>query len=254
MALRYADFVINQLKPFIDSTFTSTANRTLTDADNTGIVGSSRGGLCAVFLGWEHSDVFHKIGGLSPSFWGCDTTKSNLAIGPKHPVRIYLDSGSVGDFPSTDPVCNPCYDGELYTLTARDNLLKNGYVLNVDLAHSISFGDQHNEFYWNRRLPACYQFLFPIADEANTILDSAAPLRITGFQYTNSTFSLTWPGFQTRVYSVMGASNLDQNLSNWSTIFTTPAEARPWNYLAAPPTNGFRFFRVREQPASAWPN
>jgi predicted alpha/beta superfamily hydrolase len=254
LAPRYVDYVINQLKPYIDTQYPTTAGRTLTDADNTGIVGSSRGGLCAAWFGWEHSDVFHKVGGLSPSFWGCDTTKNNLANAPKRPLRIYLDSGSVGDFPTTDPVCNSCYDGELYTLTARDNLINNGYLMNVDLDHWISYGDQHNEFYWNRRLPRCYQFLFPTTDEPNTVLDSVSPLRITGFQYTNNNFSFTWPSFQRRVYSVLGATNLSTSLSNWSTLYTAPAEARPWNYLTAPPTNGYRFFRVQQQTVPYWPN
>jgi len=254
LALLYADFVTRQLKPFLDTQYPTTANRTLTDADNTGIVGSSRGGLCAVFLGWERSDVFHKIGGLSPSFWACATTLNHLATGPKHPVRIYLDSGSIGDFPTIDPVCNPCYDGELYTLTARDNLLNNGYVLNADLCHWISYGDQHNEFYWNRRIPVCYQFLFPTTDEPNTILDTVAPLRITGFAVTNNAFSLTWPTYQTRVYSVLGSINLTPGPSGWNTVYTTPAEVRPWNYLTVPASNGFRFFRVIEQSVPYWPN
>jgi predicted alpha/beta superfamily hydrolase len=254
LAPRYVDFIINQLKPFIDAQYPTTAGRTLTDPDNTGIVGSSRGGLCAMWFAWEHPEVFHKVGGLSPSFWGCDTTKNNLALAPKRPLRIYLDSGSVGDFPTTDPVCNPCYDGELYTVTARDNLLNNGYLLNVDLMHWISYGDQHNESYWNRRLPVCYQFLFPTSDEPNTILDTVSPLRITGFQFTNNNFTVTWPGFQRRAYSVLGCSNLDNNLSNWTTLYSAPAEARPWNYLTAPPTNGFQFFRVREEAVPYWPN
>lgn len=253
-AYGYADFVIHQLKPYIDSQYPVTAGRTLTNADNTGIAGSSRGGLCATFIGWEHSDVFHKIGGLSPSFWACNTTLNNLATEPKRPVRIYLDSGSVGDFPTTDPVCNPCYDGLRYTLTARDNLLNNGYVLNLDLYHWISYGDQHNETYWNRRLPVCYQFLFPTADEPNTILDTVSPLRITGFQMTSNKFTVTWPSFQCRSYSVLGCSHLDHNLTNWSTLYAAPAEARPWNYPTSPPANGFQFFRVMEQSVPGWPN
>ncbi len=249
LAPRYIDYVINQLKPYIDTQYPTTAGRTLTNADNTGIVGSSRGGLCAAWFGWDRSDIFHKLGGLSPSFWGCDTTKNNLAVGPKHPVRIYLDSGTIGDFPITDPVCNPCFDGEAQTYAARDNLLNNGYILNVDLYHWISYGDQHNEFYWNRRLPVCYQFLFPTTDEPNTILETVSPLRITGFQLTNNNFTVTWPSFQARIYSLLGCSNLEDNISNWNTLYTAPSETRPWNTLTAPPTNGFRFFRVMETAA-----
>ena len=249
LAPRYSDFVINQLKPFMDTLYPTTAGRTLTNADNTAIVGSSRGGLCSVWLAWSHPETFHKVGGLSPSFWGCATTLNNLLNAPKPPLRIYLDSGDVGDFPTTDPVCTPCYDGEIYTLSARDNLINNGFLLNLDLCHWISHGDQHNEFYWNRRLPVCYQFLFPTSDEPDTIFDTVAPPRISGFQFTNNTFSVKWQSFGARIYSVLSCSNLDSNPANWSTLYTAPVETRPWNYVASPPTNGFRFFRLKEWPA-----
>ena len=117
-AEKYAAFLINDVKTYIDANY-----RTLLGAENTGVMGSSRGGLISVFLAWEHSDVFGKLGALSPSFWACSTTKDNLANGPKKPLRVYLDSGTVGDFPSSNPTCNPCYDGIVQTMTARDNLI-----------------------------------------------------------------------------------------------------------------------------------
>lgn len=250
----YADFLVNQLKPFIDTQYPSTAGRTLTDPENTGIVGSSRGGLCAVFVGWERPDVFRRIGGLSPSFWACADTVNSLLTYSKRPARIYLDSGSVGDFPTTTPVCNPCYDGLAQTLTARDNLLKNGFTLNVDLYHAISHGDQHNELFWNRRLPACYQFLFPTTDEPNSLLQTVAPLRVNEVRWTNNFFTFNWPAFQARMYSVLGSTNLDRPLSNWHTLYTSPLETRPWNTLTAPPTNRFQFFRVLQHPTPGWPD
>lgn len=60
--------------------------------------------------------------------------------------------------------------------------------------------------------------------------------------------------YQARTYSVMGSTNLDTSHADWNILNTSPPETRPWNYLSAPPTNGFRFFRVLEQPVPYWPN
>jgi predicted alpha/beta superfamily hydrolase len=59
----YIRFIIETLKPFIDQNF-----RTLTDASNTGIMGSSMGGLLSMYAAVEYSEVFGKVGVFSPSF------------------------------------------------------------------------------------------------------------------------------------------------------------------------------------------
>ena len=239
---KYAALLMLELKPYVDQHY-----RTLTDADNTGAMGSSMGGLISTYLGWTFPDTFRKIGALSTAYWQCTNTANNLLNSPKRPIRVYLDSGDNDQQGFSN-------DGILLTLQARDNLLVNGYGLNLDLDHTIGYGQNHSEQWWCLRSPRCYQFLFPTSDEPNTILDSVAPLRITGFQMTSNNFTVTWPSFQRRIYSVLGCSNLDNNISNWNTLYTAPAEARPWNYPTAPPTNGFRFFRVREQAVPYWPN
>ena len=239
---KYAALLINELKPYIDQHY-----RTLPDADNTGAWGSSMGGLISTYLGWQFPDVFRKIGAMSTAYWQCNATATNLLNSPRRPIRVYLDSGDVDQQ-------NFSSDGVELTLQARDNLLLNGYVLNLDLDHTVGYGQNHSEQWWCVRSPRCFQFLFPTSDEPNTILDTAAPLRITDFAWTNETFSLTWPSFRARTYTVLGSTNLDNNISNWNTLLTTTAEVRPWNYLTAPPTNGFRFFRVQEQAVPYWPN
>ncbi|MEI6084649.1 MAG: alpha/beta hydrolase-fold protein [Verrucomicrobiota bacterium] len=247
---KYAAFLINDVKAYIDSTY-----RTLTDADNTGVMGSSRGGLISVYLAWEYSSVFHKVAVLSPSFWACATTKDNLALAPKRPLRIYLDSGTVGDFPTTIPTCNPCYDGIAQTMTARDNLIKNGYVFNDDLDHTFGFGDDHNEYYWTRRSPRAYTFLFPTRDEPNTVLDATAPPRITNFQLAGPSSSVTWTSYRLRTYGLEGSTNEQFSSSmTWSNLVTLPPESLPWSYPTVVTTNGFRFFRVREDAVPNWPN
>jgi predicted alpha/beta superfamily hydrolase len=57
----YAQFVINEVKPFIDMKY-----RTLTEPEHNGIAGKSLGGLASLYIGWKYPDVFSKVGAMSP--------------------------------------------------------------------------------------------------------------------------------------------------------------------------------------------
>ena len=59
----YVNFIVQSLKPYIDSHF-----RTLTENENTGIMGSSLGGLISHYAVLKHPDIFGKAGIFSPSF------------------------------------------------------------------------------------------------------------------------------------------------------------------------------------------
>jgi len=43
--------------------------RTLSDRSNTGIMGSSMGGLISFYAGLKYANIYSKIGAMSPSFW-----------------------------------------------------------------------------------------------------------------------------------------------------------------------------------------
>ncbi|MGG4443896.1 alpha/beta hydrolase [Brevibacillus fortis] len=60
----YADFLANELKPYIDSKY-----RTLQEREYTGIMGFSFGGLISVYTALRHPDVFGRVGSFSGSFW-----------------------------------------------------------------------------------------------------------------------------------------------------------------------------------------
>ena len=61
----YGRFLIEELKPFIDSEYD-----TLRGREWTGIGGSSLGGLVSLHLGFQRPDVFGRVAALSPSFGG----------------------------------------------------------------------------------------------------------------------------------------------------------------------------------------
>jgi alpha-glucosidase len=60
----YVDFVAQTLKPLVDKTY-----RTLPDGRNTGIMGSSMGGLISHYAMLRYPAVFTRGGIFSPSYW-----------------------------------------------------------------------------------------------------------------------------------------------------------------------------------------
>lgn len=88
----YADFIINELKPFIDATY-----RTSNGPMDTAIMGSSFGGLFALYVGWRHPDVFPLVAAISPSLWWADQGLIKLIDEDEKergPERIWLDMGT----------------------------------------------------------------------------------------------------------------------------------------------------------------
>ena len=232
---QYVSWIADRVRPYINANY-----RTLTDADNTGALGSSLGGLISAYMAWDWSNVFTKIGCFSSSFQVCMPFPAPPAT--KRPVRVYLDAGT-----SSDGLAN--------TMTERDRLISLGYVFNMDLDNAIGFGDAHNEDAWKRRSPRAFSFLFPTSDEPNTVLDTVAPPRITNYQLTGNSNVLTWTSYRLRTYTVQGITNESLPATvTWSNVFTTAPEPRFWDYPTIGVTNSFHFLRVRENAVPDWPN
>ncbi|MFN0135818.1 MAG: alpha/beta hydrolase-fold protein [Phycisphaerae bacterium] len=144
---RYNQFIVNELKPHIDANY-----RTLTDRDNTGVAGSSFGGLATCSLGLDHSGVFGRLGIFSPSFWAGQTDNRVSAGQIPMTTRIYMDAGDTSD------------DGDL-AQSVRDALLVGGRVLSRDLFFQIGLFQQHNEAAWSQRFPQMLEALYPLVEE-----------------------------------------------------------------------------------------
>jgi len=61
---QYVEFIVNTLKPFIDSKY-----KTLKDPQNTFVAGSSLGGLISMYAIAKYPNVFGGAGIFSPAFW-----------------------------------------------------------------------------------------------------------------------------------------------------------------------------------------
>jgi predicted alpha/beta superfamily hydrolase len=150
----YASFLIDEVKPFIDSTY-----RTLVDASHTAVIGSSHGGLVSLYLGLRHPKVFGAVGAVSPTlFWGNHWITNYIRHHSRLPksLRIWLDMGTGED--AVDENKNGVSDliddvQEMFHL-----LLSRGYdPAQVELL--IDDGAVHNEAAWAKRLPRILDFI-----------------------------------------------------------------------------------------------
>ncbi|RKQ11778.1 hypothetical protein D8M03_17430 [Lysinibacillus endophyticus] len=86
----YVDFIVKELKPYIDEKF-----RTLKDRENTSIAGASMGGYISLYATMKYQDVFGKVAAFSPIF-GFNKAPYVAFINKekmKEDVKIYLDAG-----------------------------------------------------------------------------------------------------------------------------------------------------------------
>lgn len=141
---KYAKFIVKTLKPFIDSHY-----RTLTDRENTVIMGSSMGGLMSLYMALEYPDVFGKAAFFSPSLWFSPKAFEMIQkYNQKKLQKFYLISGAK--------------EGKqmVYNTLKADSLLRgNGFDENY-LRCKISKDGQHNEWFWSREFGDAVRFLF----------------------------------------------------------------------------------------------
>jgi predicted alpha/beta superfamily hydrolase len=149
---RYAKFMIEEVKPFVDREY-----HTLSGAQHTGIGGSSLGGLVSLYLGLQHSRIFGKIAALSPSVWWNQLVINRFArtatVNPR--PRIWLDIGT-GEGPRI------VQDVEKF----RDVLLEKGWQLDDDLHYERVEGAEHNEAAGAQRVGPFLRFLYPAREAA----------------------------------------------------------------------------------------
>lgn len=143
----YARFLVEELKPFVDSTY-----RSLPGPESTGVGGSSLGGLLAMHLGLRYPNVFGRLAVVSPSVWwdGREIVGEVDRIAARTPARIWLDTGTA--------------EGKGVKKDARrlrDALVRKGWTLNTDLSYFEANGAAHNEAAWSARVEPILRFLFP---------------------------------------------------------------------------------------------
>lgn len=230
----YASFVINNVRPYMDSNF-----RTLNDSKNTLTLGSSLGGLISLYLGREFS-VFGKIGVLSPAFWIAPNYIAQVTAGSKKPLRVYLDFGTA----------EPADDWN-NALAMYDVHLGQSYAANADLKFVAGCGQAHNEAAWASRLPQALRYLLPALEEPGELTQREFPPRLVISQADVAGRSFVFQ--YSSLFGFAYALERSPDLAQWSGVSSNPPETLPWFNRTVGDSGfpaGSRFFwRLRATPA-----
>lgn len=151
---KYLKFLVNELKPFIDSAY-----RTLSDMPNTFIAGASMGGLISMYAYCEYPNVFGGAACLSTHWPGIFQLENNPIPDafisylekflPKPSNRkIYFDYGNA----TLDALYPPLQK------QVDQVMIRKGYTGKQWLTLAFP-GEDHSEKAWNKRLHIPIQFL-----------------------------------------------------------------------------------------------
>ncbi len=145
MGRHYARFLVEELKPFIDREY-----RTKREPENTGVGGSSLGGLITLAIGLWYPNVFQRLLVMSPSIWWDHQAIVKMVdkLPDKLPLKIWLDTGT------NEP-------GWERARTLRDTMVEKGWRLYDDLQYLEVEGADHSEGAWAARVDPALRFLFP---------------------------------------------------------------------------------------------
>jgi len=138
---KYVDFLVKNLKPFIDTHY-----RTLNNKANTYIAGSSMGGLISLYAVLKYPNVFGGVGIFSPAFWtalGIDSTVIADVKNVNSKLFFYA-GGKEGDSMIPD-------------MKRIEKEIKEGSKSTVkEIVHE---DEHHNEVAWRKYFPDFYEWV-----------------------------------------------------------------------------------------------
>jgi predicted alpha/beta superfamily hydrolase len=143
----YLRFIVEELKPFIDSTYST--SRT---PESTFIMGSSMGGLISLYAVLEYPEVFGGAACLSthwPALGGVflEYLSENIPTPGSH--RFYFDFGTVGLDAQYEP----------YQRRVDQMMEEKGYVQGQDILTLKFQGADHSEAAWSKRIHKPLEFM-----------------------------------------------------------------------------------------------
>lgn len=152
----YLKFLVGELKVYVDKTY-----RTLTDAQNTAICGSSMGGLISMYATFEYPEVFGSAACLSthwPVLFDENNTNPSEAIRKYMELhmplsknhRFYFDHGTGG--------LDAMYGSHQEQVDQL--MLRSGYLKDGNYITRVFEGAEHNEKSWRQRFDEVLLFLY----------------------------------------------------------------------------------------------
>jgi predicted alpha/beta superfamily hydrolase len=143
---KYLKFLMKTLKPYVDSNF-----RVSTNYLNTGIGGSSMGGLISLYAGLTMPNIFGKMLVFSPSIWTSSDIYNEVAnYKPKDGSALYLYAGA---------------KESKFHLPNINNLTNSFRSLHFDSSQfnmeiSINTEGNHSEYFWGQEFPKAIKWLY----------------------------------------------------------------------------------------------
>lgn len=138
-------FIVETLKSYIDALYR-------TRPDETGIMGSSLGGLLVIYAGFAHPNTFRYVSAISSAFWFNPQIYDFVRNATNGPEKIYIYWG-------TDGGSNP---QEIVKTNRRmvEILKEKGYIEGKNLMVVEEQDGKHNEYYWAKHFPGAVIWLF----------------------------------------------------------------------------------------------
>jgi len=144
----YQKFVVDVVKPLIDSTY-----RTKPGREDTAVMGSSMGGLISFLLAWNYPQVFQQAACLSPAFFTNAVDMVRSAPTAPEGMRIYMDNGTVGLETELQVMCDDMMSA----------LAPKGFAPgSSNFEWFLDQGAEHNEQAWAIRVEKPLQFMFGV--------------------------------------------------------------------------------------------
>ena len=141
---KFAQFFVKELKPYIDKHY-----RTYPDRDNTIIMGSSLGGLMALYMALQYPDVFGKAGVFSPSLWWSEKAFEQMAkFKKKRTQKIFILGGEQED------------ETLVPNIERAEKILREVGFDESELVVKIAPDGHHSEWFWAREFPGAIKWLF----------------------------------------------------------------------------------------------
>jgi predicted alpha/beta superfamily hydrolase len=139
---KYMSFVVNNLKPHIDSLY-----RTLPSRDNTSIVGSSLGGLISFYGIMKYKHIFSKAVIMSPSLWFSDKIYYIPQYRNRFPIKLLFMAGN--------------NESEKMIPNIEKMLLRLKKMKYPKYTYSLKIveGGKHTEKYWGQQFAYAYKWI-----------------------------------------------------------------------------------------------
>jgi predicted alpha/beta superfamily hydrolase len=142
----YLKFMLDTLKPMVDKKY-----RVLSDRQNTGIGGSSMGGLISLHAGLKHAEIFGKMMIFSPSIWLSEQVFIDAAMfRPPSETKIYMYAG--GNESKT--LHN---DMQRLEKIISD---RSGFNKFISVKYTYKQSGTHQEHHWGLEFPKALKWLF----------------------------------------------------------------------------------------------